>query len=135
MCLGPGIGVEAASCTQSHQQIDRQIAQRQAELNGVVAGVEREDGRSGEHACLVQPGANLLSGYDVDVFPWNDSAHAQGRGPTRTVPRHLHDPGIVPPGHNGLTMGMSRGVVIVAPIGAGFRITPWPHAGVNGKLT
>ncbi len=41
--LSGGVGVEAAARAQAHEETDRQIGQGQAELDGVIAGVEGED--------------------------------------------------------------------------------------------
>ncbi len=134
--LAGGISVEATSRTQAHQEADRQIGQRQAELDRVIAGVEGEDrgaGFTGQQIHLRQPGADLLRGHDVDVLPREDASDTQGSRPTRTAQRDLRQPGVVPTGHNGLPMRMAVGMVIVAAIRARFGVTARPDTRVDRK--
>jgi hypothetical protein len=121
------IGVEATPGSQAHEQTDRQIRQREAELDRVIAGVEGEDrgtGSAGGRIHLLQPGADLLSSYPVDVLSRDDAPHVQRCRPTRAPLRHLHQPGVVPPRHNGLPMGMPVGVRVVPPLWTGALASP-----------
>jgi hypothetical protein len=67
------VGVKAPPRTQTHQETDRQIRQREAEVDGVIPGVEGEERRTCGRTYLLQPGADLLSRYRVDVLSWNDA--------------------------------------------------------------
>jgi len=113
------------------------MRQSEAEVDGVIAGVDGQDWRAGGWIPLLQPGADLLSGYASDILPSDDAPDAQGRGPTRAAARHLHQPGVVPTGHHGLPLGLPGGVMVgvmvVASIWAGFRITARPDTRVDGK--
>src|SRR5262245_32210911 len=66
------IGREAAPSAQAHQQADPCVGQGQAELDGVVAGSEADDGQGSVQRPIwrvAQPGADLLSGHLVGVLP------------------------------------------------------------------
>jgi len=134
--LRPRVRVEAPTRAQAHEETGWQSLSSQAELDGVVprsAGADRPAGSGGERTHLPEPGAHLLGRDQIAVLSWEDAAHAQGSGPTRAAARDLHQPRGVPARHHRLPMRLPVRLVGGAPLGTGFRVTPGPDTGVNGK--
>ena len=123
------LGVEAAASPQAHQEANRLVSLSQTHLHGVVARGAAADGEwriRSRGRCLAQPRADLLGCHCRGVFAWDQSAHAQGSGPTRTAAGHLHQPRIVPASHHRLTVGVAVRVRIIATRRTGFGVAAWP---------
>ena len=126
------IGVEAATRSQPDEDLARIPLQSSLDLDGIVAGVEDEQGSGPFRGRAAQRRFHLLGGHLVGVPRGADASHVHWGGPALAHEVELCDELVGPSGHDRPAGRVARRVVVEAALGATLRVASGPHARVHG---
>ena len=126
------IAVEAAPRPQAQEYLARTTIQCSLHFDGIVAGVEDEQGYGFSFFKPTQQSLDLLGCDHVGVFFGSDAPHVHGGGPALADEVELCDELLSPSCHDRLARRVAGRVVIVSAFGAALRVASGPHANVLG---
>jgi hypothetical protein len=126
------IGIEAASRSQTDEDLAHNSLQPLLHLDGIVASVEDEQGSD---PLLLRREAqkrfDLLGGYLVGVLRRAHALHVEGGAPALADEVEPGDEPVGPSSHDGLASRVARRMVVVSALGAALRVAAIPHAHVH----
>jgi hypothetical protein len=125
------IGVEAAVRSQPHQHRDPLLGQVEAELGGVVAGIEDNQRHAPARVQPVKQRPDLRGGGLIGVVQGMQPLGIYRGGPGVAVKAQLGDPLPGPAGDDRLTGRMPRGVVVVAALRRALGVTARPGGHIH----
>ena len=123
------IGVEAAPCPQTDEDLARPSLKPLLHFNGIVARVEDEQG-SGIF-LLGRPAEKrfyLLGGDLISALLRADAPHVHGGGPALAYEVEPCDELVGPSGDDRLAGRVTRRMVVETALGAALRVAAGPHA-------
>src|SRR5215211_5731636 len=125
------VAVEAPPRSQANEDLARTPLEPSLQLDRVVARVEDEQGDDPFFKPAHQS-LDLLGGDHVGLLGGPDALYVHGGTPTLAGETQLCDPLVGPARHDGLSGGVSGGMVVEAALRAALCITAIRHACVHG---
>jgi len=127
------IGIEATPCPQTDEDLARRTAlQSLLDLDGIVAGVENEQGSGTLLRRPAEERFHLLGGHLVGVLRGSDALHVHRGGPALADEVEPGDELVGPARYDGLAGRVSGGMIVETTLGAALRVAAGPHAYVHG---
>jgi len=129
------VAVEATPRPQADEYLARAPIEPSLQLDGIVAGVEDEQGGGLPGLLLsesAQQSSDLLGSDRVRLLARTDALDVHGGGPTLAGEVQPGYELVGPSGDDGLTGGMAGRVVVEAALGTTLGIAAVPHAHVHG---
>jgi len=130
------VAVEAASRSQTEEDLARASLESLLQLDGVIARVEDEQGSSGPLLLVLDQEAHersqLLGGYLVGVLRRTEALHVHGGNPALADEIELRNELVGPSCDDGLAGRVAGGMVVETTLGAALRVAAIPHAHVYG---
>jgi len=129
------VAIEASPGAQADEYLARTSLESLLHLDGIVARIEDE--QRGSVSATKRNGPpqerpHLLGSDHVGVLNGPNAPHVHGSGPALAHEVKLCDELVGPSCHNGLTGGVARRMVVVAPLRTRLGVAAIPHANVHG---
>jgi hypothetical protein len=118
--------IEAASGFEPHEETNRLVTKQLRKLNGIITCVEHKDWRRAAMRVPLEQGTDVCGSDLLHIVSRFHALGRQWRTPTIVAKAELGEPLIRPPRENGLACGMAAVMVIITPLGAGFRVVLQP---------
>jgi hypothetical protein len=130
------VAVEAASRSQTDEDLASASLESLLQLDGVIARVEDKQGSSGPILLVLDQEAHersqLLGGYLVGVLRRREALHVHGGNPTLADEIELRNELVRPACDDGLPGRVAGWMVVETSLGAALRVAAIPHAHVYG---